>query len=88
MTVVSAEGPDDVELLLEPTGFPASKTYQKALIEAGIPSNSFAVEDIQREHDRMKKMGVVFRMEPTKMGPATIAVFEDTCGNLIQMYQV
>jgi predicted enzyme related to lactoylglutathione lyase len=87
LTVVSPEGPDDVELLLEPMGFPPAKTYQKALFEAGIPLTSFAVDDIHKEYERMKKLGVVFKTAPTKMGPVTIAVFEDTCGNLIQMAQ-
>ncbi|HEX9940912.1 MAG TPA: VOC family protein [Thermoanaerobaculia bacterium] len=88
LTVVSPEGPDDIELLLEPTGFPAAKTYQKALFEAGIPLTAFAVEDLQKEYEQMKEAGVVFRTEPTKTGPVTIAVFDDTCGNLIQLYQV
>ena len=87
LTVVSPEGPEDIELLLEPMGFPPAKTYQKALLEAGIPATSFTVEDIQKEFERMKKLGVVFSKEPTKMGPVTVAVFEDTCGNLIQLYQ-
>jgi len=87
LTVVSPDGPDDVELLLEPMGFPPARTYQKALFEAGIPSTSFAVEDIQKEYERMKKLGVAFKTAPTKMGPVTIAVFEDMCGNLIQMAQ-
>ena len=87
LTVVSPEGPDDVELLLEPMGFPPARTYQKALFEAGIPLTSFAVDDIQKEYERMKKLGVVFKTAPTQMGPVTIAVFEDTCGNLIQMAQ-
>ena len=88
LTVVSPEGPDDIELLLEPMGFPPARTFQKALFEAGIPATMFAVDDIQKEYERMKKLGVAFRSEPTKMGPVTIAVFEDTCGNLIQIYQV
>ena len=87
LTVVSPEGPDDVELLLEPMGFPPARTYQKALFEAGIPLTSFAIDDVQKEYERMKKLGVVFKTAPTKMGPVTIAVFEDTCGNLIQMAQ-
>lgn len=87
LTVVSPEGPDDVELLLEPMGFPPARTYQKALFEAGIPLTSFAVDDIQEEYERMTKSGVVFKTAPTKMGPVTVAVFEDTCGNLIQMAQ-
>jgi predicted enzyme related to lactoylglutathione lyase len=87
LTVVSPEGPDDVELLLEPMGFPPARTYQKALFEAGIPLTLFAVDDIQKEYERMKKLGVAFKTAPTQMGPVTIAVFEDTCGNLIQMAQ-
>ena len=87
LTVVSPERPDDVELLLEPMGFPPARTYQKALFEAGIPLTSFAIDDIQKEYERMKKLGVAFKSAPTKMGPVTIAVFEDTCGNLIQMAQ-
>ena len=88
LTVVSPEGPDDIELLLEPNDNPAARTYQQAIFEQGIPTTSFAVEDIQKEYERMKKLGVVFSMEPTKTGPVTVAVFDDTCGNLIQLYQV
>jgi catechol 2,3-dioxygenase-like lactoylglutathione lyase family enzyme len=87
LTVVSPEGPNDIELLLEPMGFPPARTYQKALFEAGIPAAVFAVDDIQKEYERMSKLGVVFRSEPTKMGSVTVAVFEDTCGNLIQVAQ-
>ncbi|HKQ77184.1 MAG TPA: VOC family protein [Blastocatellia bacterium] len=87
LTVVSPEGPAEIELLLEPMGFPPARTYQKALFEAGIPATAFAVDDIQKEYERMKKLGVAFRSEPTQMGPTIVAVFEDTCGNLIQLYQ-
>jgi catechol 2,3-dioxygenase-like lactoylglutathione lyase family enzyme len=87
LTVVSAEGPSNVELLLEPTLFPPAKTYQKALFDAGIPLTSFGVRDIQAEYARMTERGVTFRTAPTKMGPVTIAAFEDTCGNVIQMAQ-
>ncbi len=87
LTVVSPEGPDDIELLLEPMCFPPAGIYQNALFEAGIPLTAFAVDDIQKEFERMKKLGVAFRSEPAKMGPVTIAVFEDTCGNLIQIVQ-
>ncbi len=87
LTVASPEGRDDIELLLEPMGFPPAKTYQKALFEAGIPLTAFAVEDIQKEYERMEKLGVVFKTKPTKMGPVTVAVFDDTCGNLIQLVQ-
>jgi catechol 2,3-dioxygenase-like lactoylglutathione lyase family enzyme len=88
LTVVSPEGPDDIELVLEPNENPAAQTYQKALFEAGIPFTAFAVDDIQKEFERLQQLGVVFKSEPTKMGEVTIAVFEDTCGNLIQIYQV
>ncbi len=87
LTVVSPEEPDGVELLLEPNDNPATKPFQKALFEQGIAATSFAVSDIQQEYQRMKKLSVVFTMEPTPMGPATVAVFDDTCGNLIQLAQ-
>jgi predicted enzyme related to lactoylglutathione lyase len=87
LTVVSPEAPDEVELLLEPIGFPPAKTFQEALFKAGIPWTAFAVDDLQTEYERMKKLGVVFSQKPTKAGPVTIAVFEDTCGNRIQLYQ-
>ena len=85
LTVVSPEEPNGPELLLEPIGFAPTKTYQKALFDAGIPLTSFAVADIQSTYEKMQKLGVVFRTKPTRMGPVTIAVFEDTCGNLIQL---
>ncbi|MDP2859908.1 MAG: VOC family protein [Bacillota bacterium] len=88
LTVVSPDGPDDIELLLEPNRNPAARTFQDALFKQGIPLTAFAVEDIRKEFERMKQLGVVFSMEPTKTGPVTVAVFEDTCGNLIQLYQV
>ncbi len=88
LTVVSPEEPEGTELVLEPNGNPASKAYQQAIFEQGIPATAFAVNDIQQEYERMKGLGVAFRMEPTTTRPATIAVFEDTCGNLIQIYQV
>lgn len=87
LTVVSPEQPDGPELLLEPMSFAPAKTYQKALFDAGIPLTSFAVEDIEATYQKLKKQGVVFRANPTKMGPVTVATFEDTCGNLIQIAQ-
>ena len=87
LTVVSPQGPDDIELLLEPNSNPAAKTYQKAIFEQGIPLTAFAVDDIHYEYERLKKLDVVFHTEPTRIGEATIAVFDDTCGNLIQLYQ-
>jgi catechol 2,3-dioxygenase-like lactoylglutathione lyase family enzyme len=88
LTVVSPEAPDEVELLLEPNSNPAAQTYQLALFEQGIPLAAFAVADIQSEYERMRGLGVVFQSAPVRMGPATIAVFEDTCGNRIQLYEV
>ena len=88
LTVVSPEAPDEVELLLEPGGNAAARAYQSALFAQGIPLTAFAVENIRNEYERMKKLGVVFRGEPQQMGPTAVAVFEDTCGNLIQLYQV
>jgi predicted enzyme related to lactoylglutathione lyase len=88
LTVVSPKGPDDIELVLEPTGFPAARTYQKAIFEAGIPLTAFAVDDIQKEYESLESRGVVFTMKPTQTGPVTIAILDDTCGNLIQLYQV
>ncbi|MFZ3580483.1 VOC family protein [Virgibacillus sp. DJP39] len=87
ITVVSPEGSGEIELLLEPIAFPAAGTYQKELFEAAIPFTSFGVDDIQKEYERMKDLGVEFNMEPTEMGPVTVAIFNDTCGNLIQMAQ-
>src|SRR5258705_154890 len=87
LTVVSAQEPDGPELLLEPMGFPPAKVFQEALHKAGIPWTGFAVENTQKEYERLKKLGVAFTMEPTQMGPTTIAVFDDTCGNLIQLFQ-
>ena len=87
LTVVSPEGPEDIELVLEPLGFPPAENYQTALFEAGIPLTAFAVDDIQQEFERMQKLGVKFRGKPTKTGLVTTVLFEDTCGNLIQLYQ-
>ena len=85
LTVVSKNYPDGVELLLEPMGFEPAKVFQKALFDAGIPAASFAVDDIEKEYERMEKLGVIFKMKPTVMGPVTIARLEDGCGNLIQI---
>jgi catechol 2,3-dioxygenase-like lactoylglutathione lyase family enzyme len=87
ITVVSAEGPNDLELALEPNANPAGKTFQRALFEQGIPATAFHSSDLAAEAKRLKDAGVVFTQEPTKMGPVTMAVFSDTCGNLIQIYQ-
>lgn len=88
LTVVSNEEQDGVELLLEPMGFEPAATYQKALFEAGIPQVAFHVEDIEKEYERLTSLDVVFSMKPTQMGPAKLAVLNDTCGNNIQLIQV
>ncbi len=88
LTVVSPEEPDGTELLLEPNDNPAAKTYQKAIYEQGIPAASFAVEDVEEEYQRLKALGVAFTTKPTRTGGVTISVFDDTCGNLIQIVQV
>lgn len=88
LTVVSPEEPDTVELVLEPNGNPASIKFQKAIFEQGIPATAFQVDDIEEEYARMEKLGVVFTMKPTQTPGPTIAVFDDTCGNLIQIYQM
>jgi catechol 2,3-dioxygenase-like lactoylglutathione lyase family enzyme len=85
LTVVSPEQPDGTELLLEPDGHPAAKAYKDALVADGIPATSFAVDDVQAEAQRLKGHGVRFTQEPLEMGPVTTAVFDDTCGNLIQI---
>ncbi len=87
LSVVSPDNPDGTELLLEPNDNPASKTFQKAMFEQGIPLTAFAVEDVELEYDRLKELGVRFHTEPTPMGSTKIAVFDDTSGNLIQLYQ-
>lgn len=87
LTVVSPEELDGIELLLEPSDNPATQTFKQAIFAQGIAAASFAVDDIQHEYERMKTLGVMFTLEPTNMGPATIAVFDDTCGNLIQIAQ-
>jgi hypothetical protein len=87
LTVVSPEGPTDLELALEPNANPAGKSFQEAMFALGIPLAAFEVSDIQQEYARLKAHGVAFTREPTTMGPVTIAIFSDTCGNLIQLYQ-
>jgi len=88
LTVVSKEEQDGVELVLEPMGFAPAKIFQKALKDAGIPLTAFHVDDIQKEYERLQKLGVKFSMPPTKMGPVTLVVLDDTCGNNIQLVQV
>jgi catechol 2,3-dioxygenase-like lactoylglutathione lyase family enzyme len=89
ITVVSPEEPEGTELLLEPNAdYPAMKALKESLFKDGIPYTAFQVGDVQQEYDRMKSLGVEFTMEPTNMGMTTAAVFNDTCGNLIQIYQL
>jgi predicted enzyme related to lactoylglutathione lyase len=94
LTVIASEGPE-VEILLEPNwnpaiqidGKPAAAEYQKILFNAGIPATCFGVDDIEKEFEKLQNAGVKFTTPPTKMGPVTIALFDDTCGNLIQIAQ-
>jgi catechol 2,3-dioxygenase-like lactoylglutathione lyase family enzyme len=85
LTVVSATESNGTELLLEPDGHPAVGPFKKALVADGIPFTSFAVEDANAEFERLRSAGVRFVQEPVNMGPVTTAVFDDTCGNLIQI---
>ena len=87
LTLVSPDDPNGTELLLEPNDHPAAKEYQKKIFADGIPATMFGVVDIHKEYARLAEAGVHFTMEPTKMGDVTIAVFDDTCGNLIQITQ-
>lgn len=85
ITLVSPEDPDGVELLLEPDAHPAVKPYRDALMEDGIPATSFAVANVQAEFERLRSHGVRFLQDPADLGPVITAVFDDTCGNLIQI---
>ena len=87
LTVVSPDEPGGTELLLEPNENPAAKTIQNTIFSQGLPLAAFMVEDIHNECERLEKRDVRFTMPPTNMGTATIAIFDDTCGNLIQMYR-
>jgi predicted enzyme related to lactoylglutathione lyase len=89
LTVVSPEEPNGTELLLEPNAeYPAMKALKEALVKDGIAFTAFEVDDIQSEYERLKELGAEFTMEPTNMGTVKIAILDDTCGNLIQIYQV
>lgn len=85
LTLTSPDALAGPELLLEPSGHPAVAPFREALVSDGIPFMSFAVEDVNAEYERMLALGVVFTQPPTEMGPVTTAVFDDTCGNLIQL---
>jgi catechol 2,3-dioxygenase-like lactoylglutathione lyase family enzyme len=89
LTVVSPEEPNGVELLLEPNAeYPAMKALKEALVKDGIPFTTFEVKDIYTEYNKLKSLGVEFTVEPTNMGTTIAAVFDDTCGNLIQIHQI
>lgn len=85
LTVVSPDDPDGPELLLEPAGHPAARAYREALVAEGIPLAQFAVADVRAEYARLRGLGVRFTQEPVEAGPVTVAVLDDTCGNLIQL---
>ena len=87
LTVVSPDDPDGTELLLEPNDNPVAQEYQKGIFDQGIPAASFGVTDIRAEYEKLKSLGVAFTMGPTELANVTIAVFDDTCGNLIQIMQ-
>jgi catechol 2,3-dioxygenase-like lactoylglutathione lyase family enzyme len=87
LTVTSPDGMAGVELVLEPLNFGPARVYQKALFEAGIPAAAFITRDIHAEVARLKALGVIFRGEPLEQGPIASVLFEDTCGNLINLVQ-
>jgi catechol 2,3-dioxygenase-like lactoylglutathione lyase family enzyme len=87
LTVASADDPEGVQLLLEPSDHPAVGPFREALVGDGIPAAQFSVDDVHAEYERLCKLDVVFTQEPATMGPVTTAVFDDTCGNLIQIAQ-
>lgn len=88
LTLVSPEERDGTQLVLEPNGNPAARDYQKAIFGQGRSATMFFVDDIQKEYNRLKSLGVKFTMEPTKTPGSTIAMLDDTCGNLIQITQL
>ncbi|NZD60955.1 VOC family protein [Rhizobium sp. WYCCWR 11290] len=88
LTVVSKENPAGTELLLEPSGHPAAKPYKSALVADGIPATSFQVDDLDAEYQRLRDLGVRFTVEPMDAGTVRMAVFDDTCGNLIQIIEM
>ena len=87
LTVSSPEGPDELQLSLEPNENPAARTFQEALFQQGIPVTAFEVDDLGAEYRRLRDRGVVFNREPTDSGPVRIAIFADPCGHLVQLYQ-
>ena len=87
LTVVSPDDPDGTELLLEPNDNPVAQEFQKGIFDQGIPAASFSVMDSRAEYEKLRLLGVAFTMEPTELANVTVAVFDDTCGNLIQIMQ-
>ena len=87
LTVVSPDDQDGTEFLLEPNVNPVAEQYQKGIFEQGIPATSLGVDDVQAEYERLTELGVAFKVEPTNYGHYSIASFDDTCGNLIQIQQ-
>ncbi|MFQ3544534.1 VOC family protein [Halobacillus rhizosphaerae] len=87
ITLVSPEEENGTEVLLEPNNHHAAKEFQQKIFKEGIPSTMFGVEDVHKEFERLSELGVEFTMEPTEMGEVTMAIFDDTCGNLIQIVQ-
>jgi catechol 2,3-dioxygenase-like lactoylglutathione lyase family enzyme len=88
LTVISPEGHDDIELSLEPNNNPAASEYPIALHQQGIPITAFYVMNVHEEYERLKSIGVIFQTEPQDVGSDITAMFDDTCGNLIQIYQI
>lgn len=85
LTVISPDDKDGIELLLEPNDNPVAQTYQREIYKQSIPAASFGVDDVEKEYKHLTSLGIVFTMKPTRMGNATVAIFDDTCGNLIQI---
>lgn len=88
LTVVAPEEPNGTQLFLAPNDNPAAKTYQESIFKQGVPAATFFVEDVEKEYERMTKLGAIFTMRPTKVTGSTIAVLDDTCGNRIQITQL
>ena len=88
ITLVSKEEVEGVELSLEPNAYPAARTFQESLMEDGIPWTAFSVDDLDGEVARLEKLGVTFTQPPMKAGEARMAVFDDTCGNLVQLIEL
>jgi catechol 2,3-dioxygenase-like lactoylglutathione lyase family enzyme len=88
LSVASPAGPEGIELLLEPNSNPIAKTYQRGTFEAGLPATTFAVDDLVKEYERLRELNVMFTVAPTEAFGSTMAIFDDRCGNFIQLHQV